>query len=117
MMHIIDQKYEEKRTLWQIFEEDGPEAALERAFQIAESSGSLSAWPDKGRLFMWTSMMGNHGLYGYGSFKYVTRADLVGRKYEVQLSDGGCGLAIFWTDVVHDPKAYKAVPKPAQDFT
>ncbi len=99
-----------RHNVWAIFREQGPEAALEAAFSN-ERQAIYHMGRNQYRIFAWSSLMGNHGRYRYGSFRHIYRSELMGREYKIELSDGGCGIAIFWTDVVHDPKTYRAVPK------
>jgi len=93
----------ENEILWEIFVRS-PEEALDTLFKRSQRH---MPWVPE-RAFLHTCMMGNHGLHRYGSSKYVTKAELVGRKYQIEYWDDS--ITLFFTDVVHDPKTYKDVP-------
>lgn len=59
------------------------------------------------RIFIWTSSRSKDGVT-YGSYKYLTKADLEGRTYELSEMDG---LSIQFTDCEYNPKTYKVERK------
>jgi hypothetical protein len=80
-----------------------PEEALDYAF-----ANNAVPYSNEPTIFIWTGMMGICRKTCYGSFSYVKRSRLVGRKYEIELYDGN--VSIFFTDVLHDPRTHKSVP-------
>ena len=90
-------------TMSEIFRRS-PEEALEEKFRREEAR----LYPGVG-IFCYQSVMGNHAEHRYGSYKRLYRRDLEGRKYEIEYMDSD--ICIFWTDVLHDPKTYRNVPK------
>lgn len=85
-----------------------PEEALEEAFRREEER---LPWSHKNTVFVWQSLQGLDGKTRYGSYRHVSRHQLVGREYKIEFWDGM--VSIFWTDVLHDPRRYKSIPKSA----
>lgn len=77
-----------------------PEEALQRTFD--EHAKKIPYHQDAAFLFV--SKLGKDSKKYYGSFKYVKRSALVGRKYEIQFWDGT--VAIHLLDVVHNPQTH-----------
>jgi len=80
--------------LFDIFQED-PEKALEERFIREKKRTGNKA------IFIWTSSKSTDGTR-YGSYKYVTRHQLEGRKIEIEYWDGD--ISLLFLDVVFDPK-------------
>lgn len=82
-----------------------PQEALEETFIRARVR---YPWMSD-RAFMYTRLMGNHGKFRYGSYKVVAKESLVGRKFDIEFWDGA--VSLYFTDVVHDSKTHKSIPK------
>lgn len=79
-----------------------PEEALERAFD--EHTERIRWTKPRGPIaFLYQSLKGKNSDTHYGSFRYIYKADLEGRKYEIQFWDGQ--VTIHWLDIVHNERA------------
>lgn len=79
-----------------------PEEALQRAFDEHEKRAPYQPQT----AFLSVSLMGRDGKTRYGSFKYVKKSSLVGRRYEIQFWDGQ--VTIHLLDVVHNERTCKS---------
>lgn len=86
-----------------------PEGSLEYLFRKSEKD---RAW-DRGKIFVWVTSLGTHKLHRYGRYRYITRDELKGRKYEIEFLDHQIG--IYFTDVLYDPKTYSHIPLESYD--
>lgn len=94
-----------QETLGEIFKRS-PQEALEEKFKRERER---LPYTRQDSIFVWTSQMGTHGKYRYGKYRDVTRKDLEGRTYDVEFID--YNVAIFWTDILHDPDTKTNIPK------
>jgi hypothetical protein len=94
-----------RETLGEIFQRS-PQEALEEAFRREKEKHGI-CW--NGALWCSQSLMGLDGKTRYGSWKNVTLEHLATRQYDIEFWDGG--VCIFWTDVLHDPRIHRSVPK------
>jgi hypothetical protein len=81
--------------------EEAAAKALEAKFVKAKAHWSR-------HIFIWTSVRSKEGV-GYGSYKYISKADLEGREYKVRLMD--YAPSIEFTDVWFDPKTNTYTPR------
>lgn len=87
------------------------EAALERAFN--ESIRRHDLYPPG--VFTWSSAYGSRlPLMRYGRYKVITREELAGRRFEIQLTD--YRPSILWLDVVHDARTHKMVSSSNAEY-
>jgi hypothetical protein len=90
------------RTMYELYKRN-PEEALDYAF-----ANNAVPYSNEPTIFIWTGLLGTCLKTRYGSYKYVKKSSLVGRKYEIEFMDGNIG--IHYTDVLHDPRTYKSIP-------